>query len=122
MARPTRNRVQRARRPAEVICSSTWPQSPLTMRVKPSKIDLLAVTPNMAREAARSDSTLRDAQPESASVIIRKRNRSRFDWSPDFHLTSVTRSERKLADMSLSAVSLKLEAGESEHTVRLLDI
>jgi hypothetical protein len=34
----------------------------------------------------------------------------------------VTRSERKLADMSLSAMSLKLEAGEIEHAVRLHDI
>jgi hypothetical protein len=67
-------------------------------------------------------STLRDAQPESAAVTIRKRNKSRFDCSPDFHLTSVTRSERKLADMSLSAMSLKLEAGEIEHAVRLHDI
>jgi hypothetical protein len=31
-------------------------QSPLIMRVKPSKIDLLAVAPNMARVTARSDS------------------------------------------------------------------
>ena len=67
-------------------------------------------------------STLRDAQPESAAVTIRKRNKSRFDCSPDFHLTSVTRSERKLADMSLSAMSLKLEAEEIEHAVRLHDI
>jgi len=65
-------------------------------------------------------STLRDAQPESALVIIRKRNRSY--WSSDFYLNSVKRSERKLADMSLSALSPKLDAGEIEHAARLHDI
>jgi hypothetical protein len=57
-------------------------------------------------------STLRDAQPESASVVIRKRNRSYWS-SSDFYLNSVTRSERKLADMS---------SAEIEHAARLHDI
>ena len=66
-------------------------------------------------------STLRDAQPESASVVIRKRNRSYWS-SSDFYLNSVTRSERKLADMSLSALSPKLDAAEIEQAARLHDI
>lgn len=68
-------------------------------------------------------STLSEAQPESASVTIKKRNRPWHDWrSPDFYLHAVNSTERKLADISLSDLSLQLTSEEIEQASRLNDI
>lgn len=69
-------------------------------------------------------STLRSGRPEQANVVINKRRRPSFwsSFSPSFDLNAVQRTERKLADISLSAISLQLDSGEIENASRLHEI
>lgn len=67
-------------------------------------------------------STLRDAQPETASVIIKKQ-KVRFDhYDTGLVLESVMRTERKRADLSLSEKSLQLGPHEIQNASILHDL
>jgi hypothetical protein len=67
-------------------------------------------------------STFPNIVPDAGSVTIIKQRRSRWDDSPDFYLASITHSERKLADMSLAALSIQMTAEENGIAASLNDI